>query len=106
MGQFADLGGRSLPGWRAGVARAGGRSSWRPRCGCGNKHSFGPGRRAVKRLNGPTAMMPQASSAWAIAVGLSNLTLRARPKEFISKTQAGQELLLFQRERAKTRKPK
>jgi hypothetical protein len=40
---------------------------------------FGPGKQAVKRLNGPTAMMPQASSAWAFAVGLSNLTLRGLP---------------------------
>jgi hypothetical protein len=44
--------GRPLPGWRAAVARAGGRSSSRTRCGCGDKHSFGPRRRAVKRLNG------------------------------------------------------
>jgi hypothetical protein len=77
-----DLGARvdeaigSPPGRRSGVARAGGRSSWWTRCGCGDKHSFGPGRRAVKRLNGPMAMMPQASSAWAFAVGLSILTLR------------------------------
>jgi hypothetical protein len=28
-------------------------------------------------MNGPMAMMPQASSAWTFAVGLSNLTLRA-----------------------------
>jgi hypothetical protein len=27
-------------------------------------------------MNGPMAMMIQASSAWAFAVGLSNLTLR------------------------------
>jgi hypothetical protein len=50
-GAIRRPGRRSLPGWRAGVARAGGRSSWRTRCGCGDKHSFGPGRRAVKRLN-------------------------------------------------------
>src|ERR1019366_2950289 len=61
---------------QAGVARAGGRSSWRTRCGCGDKHSFGPGRRAVKRLNEPMAKEPQAPFAWAIAGGLSNLTLR------------------------------
>jgi hypothetical protein len=35
-------GGCPLPGWRAGVARAGGRSSWRTRWACGDKHSFGP----------------------------------------------------------------
>jgi hypothetical protein len=75
-GAIRRPGGHPLPGWRAGVARAGGRSSWRTRCGCGDKHSFGPGRRAVKRLNGPMAKEPQASSAWAFAVGLSNLTLR------------------------------
>ncbi len=77
-GAIRRPGGRPLPGWRAGVARAGGRSSWRTRCGCGDKHSFGPGRRAVKRLNGPMAEEPQAPSAWAFAVGLSNLTLRAK----------------------------
>jgi hypothetical protein len=43
---------------------------------CGDKHSFGPGRRAVKRLNEPTAEEPQAPSAVAIAVGPSILTLR------------------------------
>jgi hypothetical protein len=68
--------GSSQPGWRAGVARSGGRSSWRTRCRCGDKHSFGLGRRAVKRLNGPLAKIPQAPSAWVIAVGLSKLTLR------------------------------
>jgi hypothetical protein len=77
MVQSADLGGRPLPGWRSGVARAGGRSSWRTRCGCGDKISFGPGIGAVKRLNEPTANVPQASSAVAIAVGPSILTLRA-----------------------------
>jgi hypothetical protein len=75
-GAIRRPGRRSLPGWRAGVARAGGRSSWWTRCGCSDKHRLGTGRRAVKRLNGPMAMMPQASSAWAFAVGLSNLTLR------------------------------
>jgi hypothetical protein len=68
----------SPPGRRSGVARAGGRSSWRTRCGCGDKHSFGPGRRSVKRLNGPMAKVPQAPSAVASAVGLSILTLRGR----------------------------
>jgi hypothetical protein len=48
---------------------------------CGDKHSFGPGRRAVKRLNGPTAEKPQASSDWAIAGGLNALTLR-EPNHF------------------------
>jgi hypothetical protein len=75
-GAIRRPGGRSLPGWRAGVARAGGRSSWRTRCGCGDKHSFGPQRRAVKRLNGLVAKVTQAPCVWAIAVGLSNLTLR------------------------------
>jgi hypothetical protein len=79
-GAIRRPGRRSLPGWRAVVARAGGRSSWRTRCGCGDKHSFGPGRRAVKRLNGPMAKEPQPASAWAFAVGLSNLTLRGFEK--------------------------
>src|ERR1700722_6265624 len=69
-------GGRPLPGWQAGVARAGGRSTWRTRCGYRNKHSFGPGIGSVKRRNGPTAEELQAASAWAFAVGLSNLALR------------------------------
>jgi hypothetical protein len=59
MEQSADLG-TPMRGWRAGVARAGGRSSWPTRCGHGDKNSFGPGRRAVKRLNGPTSKQPQA----------------------------------------------
>ena len=75
-GAIRRPGRRPLPVWRAGVARAGGRSSWQTRCGCGDKHSFGPGSRAVKRLNGPMAEEPQAPSAWAFAVGLSILTLR------------------------------
>jgi len=80
----AELGARvdeaiaSPPGRRSGVARAGGPSSWRTRCGYGDKHSFGPGSRAVKRLNEPMAMMPQAASAVAIAIGLSILTLRGQ----------------------------
>jgi hypothetical protein len=75
-GAIRRPGGRPLPGWRAGVARAGGRSSWWTRCGCGDKHSFGPRRRAVNRINGPMAKEPQALSAWAFAVGLSILSLR------------------------------
>jgi hypothetical protein len=77
-GSIRRPGGRPLPGWRAGVAKAGWRSSWWIRSGCGDKHSFGRGRRAVKRLDGPTAEEPQAPSAVAIAIGLSNLTLHAR----------------------------
>jgi len=73
-GQSADLGDAPLPGWRAGVARAGGRSSWRTRCGCGDKHSFGPRRGSVKRLNGPTPgsrkPRPMGICSW-----VSNLTL-------------------------------
>jgi hypothetical protein len=75
-GAIRRPGGCPLPGWRAGAARAGGRSSWRTRCGCGDKHSFGPGRRAVKRQNVPISKEPQAPSSWAFAVGLSILTLR------------------------------
>ena len=41
------------------------------------KPSVGPRRRPVNGLNGPTGKEPQAPSAWAIAVGLSSLTLRA-----------------------------
>jgi hypothetical protein len=82
-GAIRRPGGRPLPGRRAAVARAGGRSSWRTRCGCGDKHSFGPGRRAVKRLNGSMAKEPQTSSAAAIAVGLSILTLRSLVREAI-----------------------
>jgi hypothetical protein len=88
-GAIRRPGGRPLPGWRSGVARAGGRSSWRTRCGCGDKHSIGPGRGAVKRLNGPMAMMPQAPSAWAIAVGLSSLTLRGKRDELRGRARAG-----------------
>jgi hypothetical protein len=58
-GAIRRPGGRPLPGWRAGVARVGGRRSWLTRCGRGDKHSFGPRRRAVKRLNNPMAKVPQ-----------------------------------------------
>jgi hypothetical protein len=85
-GAIRRPGGRPLPGSRAGVARAGGRSSGRTRCGCGDKHSFGPRRRAVKRLNGSMAKVPQAPSAWAFGVGLSNLTLR----EFVSREKSAE----------------
>jgi len=42
----------------------------------GEKSSIGPRRRPVNGLNGPTGKESQTPSAWAIAVGLSNLTLR------------------------------
>ena len=72
-------GGRPMPGWRAGFTRAGGRSSWRTRCGCEDRPGFGSQSRTVKRQNGPTAGGRQAPSAVAIAVGLINLTLRGIP---------------------------
>ena len=75
-GTIRRPGGRPPPGRRSGVARAGGRSSGRTQWGCGDKHSFRPQGPPIKRLNGPTAEEPQSSSAWAFAVGLSNLTLR------------------------------
>jgi hypothetical protein len=55
----------------------------RTRCGCGDKHSFGPQRPPVTRLNEPTAEEPQAAAAWAFAVGLGILTLRVWPKILI-----------------------
>src|SRR5450432_3321735 len=42
----------------------------------GEKSSIGPRRRPVNGLNGPTGKESQAPSAWAIAGGPSNLTLR------------------------------
>jgi hypothetical protein len=48
------------------------------RWGCGEKSSIGPRRRLVNGLKGPTGKEPQAPSAWAFAVGLSNLTLRGQ----------------------------
>src|SRR5471032_1823442 len=40
------------------------------------KLSIGPRKRPVNGLNGPMGKEPQAPSSWAIAVGMSNLTLR------------------------------
>ena len=42
----------------------------------GEKSSIEPRRRPVNGLNGPMGKESQAPFAWAIAVGLSNLTLR------------------------------
>jgi hypothetical protein len=45
----------------------------------GENHSIGPRRRLVYGLNGPPGKASQAPSAWAIAVGLSNLILPKAP---------------------------
>jgi hypothetical protein len=52
------------------------------RRGSGEKASIGPRRRPVNGLNGPPGKESQDPSAWAIAVGLSNLTLRAAALPF------------------------
>jgi hypothetical protein len=62
-------GGRSLPGWRSGVARAGGRSSWRTRCGCGDKHRFGPQRPPVKCLDGKWPRSRKPLPQWQLQLG-------------------------------------
>jgi hypothetical protein len=51
------------------------------------KPSIGPRRRPANRLNGPTGKEPQTPSAWAIAVGLSNLTLRGTGDPFFIRIQ-------------------